>query len=251
MKFNEELDLAVSTAQQAGELLVKRAHVTVDSQTGRDIKLSVDRESEALILRLLSSSGYPVLSEESGAIAGQGDYYWVVDPLDGSLNYFRGLEDLCCVSIALWKNAKPILGVINRFYTQDMYIGLVGEGAWRNGKPISPSKQEMVEQSIVGTGFPTLGDFSDESIMQRMRSLMRFKKIRLLGTAALSGAFVAEGKLDSYMEEKIMFWDIAASCALIKAAGGCIDIQMLNDNKCICRCFSSKKLQENYYDKIV
>ena len=125
MKWQAELDLAVGAAAEAASFLQEEStkDKLVLSEIGRDIKLQADRDAEALILQILAESEYPVLAEESGE---QGDLtsdgpFWIVDPLDGTMNYKHGLP-LCCVSIALSRGNDPILGVINDFNRWQLFV---------------------------------------------------------------------------------------------------------------------------------
>ncbi len=228
MKWQAELDLAVRAAAEAASFL--QEGITKDklvlSEIGRDIKLQADRDAEARILQILGESDYPILAEESGE---QGDLtdtspFWVVDPLDGTMNYKHGLP-LCCVSIALSHTNDPILGVINDFNRNECLRGVVGEGAWMDEEPIHVSGTSDPAKAILATGFPTQGDFGDAAIEQFVELAQRFKKVRMLGTAALMMAYVACGRVDAYAEDHIMLWDIAAGVALIRAAGGWVDMQ--------------------------
>jgi len=247
-KYINEIELAKQAAISAGQILLKRSNVHIDSVEGKDIKLSSDKQAEAAIMDVLKKSSYSILSEEMGLYTGaNGEYRWIIDPLDGTANYYRGLDELCCVSIALWKGDEPILGVINRFATSELYVGIVGEGAWKNDIHISTSRIRNVGKAVLSTGFPVKRDYSTDSLNKFVKSVQCFKKIRMLGTAAIMGTFVAEGKIDSYVEEEIMLWDIAASSAIVKAAGGCNDIIFLEDNKCICKLFANDALKEDYY----
>ncbi len=228
MKWQTELDLAVRAAAEAATLLQEEStkDKLVLSEIGRDIKLQADRDAEARILRILAESEYPVLAEESGE---QGDLtgdspYWIVDPLDGTMNYKHGLP-LCCVSIALSQGNDPILGVIDDFNRNECLRGVVGEGAWMGEAPIRVSGTRDPGKAILATGFPTKGDFSSASIEEFVEKAQRFKKVRMLGTAALMMAYVACGRVDAYAEDHIMLWDIAAGAALIRAAGGWVEMQ--------------------------
>ena len=243
-----ELELAKEAARRAGAILKARADVRVDGDAGKDIKLSLDRESERCILETLQeSSGFSILTEERGLLPGDKgtDLRWIVDPLDGTANYWRGLDSLSCVSVALWGGDRPILGVVYRFAAEEMYEGIVGKGAWKNGKPIRTSGIKEVTKAFLVTGFPVHRDYSEESLAGFIRRVQRFKKVRMLGSAALMGCLVAEGRMDAYMEDRIMLWDIAASAALVEAAGGCSEIHRMEDNQCICRLFASEALKEN------
>lgn len=225
MSWDTELRLAREAARQAGKLLVqlRTGDLPVDSDAGRDIKLQADRQSEAAILHALSASPYPVLAEESGASAPVVDGpHWIVDPLDGTVNFKRGL-DLCCVSIALWDGERPVLGVVYDFNRQELFSGIVGQGAWRGDTPIRVSAATDPAKAILGTGFPVNRSFASPALGRFIERVQSFKKLRLLGSAALSLAWVACGRFDAYCEEDIMLWDVAAGLALVAAAGGFVE----------------------------
>ena len=104
--YKQEYDLAMKAAVKAGEFLRDNYQFHVDSQVGKDIKLSSDKKSEEIILNILKESGIPVLSEECGMVGEAGAKGWIVDPLDGTANYWKGMKELACVSIALWENGN-------------------------------------------------------------------------------------------------------------------------------------------------
>lgn len=223
-----ELALAKQAAQEAGQLLREQGATlrTADSMEGKDIKLQADREAEAAILQRLSASEHQHLAEESGASAqlDTAKPYWVVDPLDGTFNYKRHL-DLCCVSIALMQQEEPLLGVVYDFHRDRLYAAAEGVSPTVEDQPLAVSPTQEQGQAGIATGFPVGRDFGDQSVLEFVARVQSFKKIRLLGTAALSLALVAEGKLDCYYEEGINLWDVAAGLALVKQAGGKISVQ--------------------------
>jgi len=180
-------------------------------------------ESEAIILdHLKRESEFSILSEESGMFEGKDHrLIWIVDPLDGSLNYFRGIP-LCCISIGLWQEDKPVAGIVYDFNRTEIFAGIDGEGAWLNGERIAVSSIPDKEKAALCTGFPANTDFSTESLMAFVQKVREYKKVRLLGSAALSLAYVAAGRADAYMENDIMLWDVAAGIALVKASGGLV-----------------------------
>lgn len=252
--YEKELEIAKTAAQEAGNYLIKREEMHVDAAEGKDIKLSSDKYSEKIIIDRLKESGIPILSEECGRVDGQGDptgkgTVWIIDPLDGTANYWKGIQELACVSIALWKDAVPVLGVIYRFFSKELYYGIVGQGAFLNGVPIHTSGVSKTEQAIVATGFPVHRDYGTESLSAFVRQVQSFKKVRMLGAAAVMGTFVAAGKVDAYMEDEIMLWDVAGAAAIVLAAGGEALVELLEDDKCICKCFATKALMEDYYAK--
>ncbi len=219
------LEVAEQAARLAGELLVpgKGSGAIVTAEVGRDVKLAADRESEECIIRVLQErSGFPILSEERGNIDGKDldqGLRWVVDPLDGSLNYLRGIQ-LSCVSIGLWDEDEPLLGAVYDFNRDEMFTGIVGAGAWFSGAPIRVGSARELSQAVLCTGFPVSTDFSSEALVGFAEQVRKYKKIRLLGSAALSLAYVAAGRADAYCERDIKFWDVAAGLAIVRAAGG-------------------------------
>lgn len=194
----------------------------VKQETAKDIKLAADvLAEEASLACLRSGSNYPILSEEAGedaAFEGAG-LRWIVDPLDGTFNFSRRLP-LCCVSVGLWNGSKPVLGVIYDFSADVYYRGIVGVGAWRNEEPMSVSSITSPAKSAIATGFPAGGDFGRDSILGFVHQVQHYKKVRMIGSAALALAFVAAGYVDAYQEDNVNLWDIAAGLALVSAAGG-------------------------------
>jgi len=205
------------------------------SAAGHDVKIAADRNAEALIVEQLKGIGFPFFSEEAGAISTKREFrrtkkaagpLWVIDPLDGSLNYHRGIP-LCCVSIALYDGPLAILGVVYDFNHDELFSGLAGRGAWLNNRPIKPSRVNAVSQAVLATGFPVRSDFSGPGITKFVEEVQNFRKVRLLGSAALSLCYVACGRVDAYREANISFWDVAAGCAIVDAAKGSISIQKM------------------------
>jgi myo-inositol-1(or 4)-monophosphatase len=228
MEWQAELELAKQAAVAAGRRLkeIREGEPTILSDHGRDIKLQADRDAEAIILEALSESGHPVLAEESGE---HGDFEtgataWIVDPLDGTLNYSRGVP-ICCVSIGLATRQQPLAGVVYDFNRDELYSGIAGEGAWLNDIPMRVSGIDQPAKAILTTGFPVNRDYSEGPLKDFVSRLQRFKKVRLLGSAALSLAYVACGRADAYAEEDIMYWDVAAGLALVLGAGGVVHVR--------------------------
>lgn len=214
---------AIVAAQKAGAILKDyfTTNAGVALEDGRDIKTEADQAADAILLDGLSSAGIPILSEESGSNldAGISEPCWIIDPLDGTFNFVRGFP-ACCVSVALWDKLKPVLGVIYDFATDRLYSGTVGGGASCNGKPIQVSTVQTFSQAALVTGFPSSRDFGDQSLHNSIKRIQKFKKIRMIGSAALSLAYVSRGFVDAYHEEDIWLWDVAAGLALVRAAGG-------------------------------
>ena len=243
MLSRETLQSLVAVALRASEAAATvlttptGAALRINDDEGRDIKLEMDVLAENAILKhLTSTSPYAVLSEEAGTLAvkssqaqaDDGDCVWIVDPLDGTYNYFRGIP-LCCISIAFFKGDCPLFGVINDFNHGDVYVGIVGSGAHKNGQPISVSRVTRKSQAVLCTGLPVAADFSLQARTRLVADLGDFKKVRMIGSAALSLALVACGKADCYWENSIAVWDVAAGIALVEAAGGKIEMGATED----------------------
>lgn len=246
MNHEARLELAINAALEAGRYLRERQGIAVESGEGRDIKLSSDKLSEQIIIDALLPSRIPILSEERGLIGKNEGLCWIIDPLDGSMNYYKGLDDLACVSIALCDSGNPVLGVVNRFMRDELFSGMDGGQAALNGISIRPSGVTESAQAVLVTGFPLKRDYTHEALARFVRYVQCFKKIRMLGAAALMAAFVACSRVDAYIEEDIMLWDVAAAVAIVRAAGGVADLQRRTDYRCVCRCFSTRELMEDF-----
>ncbi len=228
MEIQESLELATVAIHRAGlilhELFYQPCEVFYEDE--RDIKLKADRESETEIIDVLQSTPYAILSEESGWIR---DYvmdepYWVVDPLDGSLNFSRKIP-LCSISIALMKDEKFLLGVVYDFMKQELFSGTIETGAFLNDSPIHVAETKHIQEGIVGTGLPVFRPYTEAEFQQYINELRRFRRIRFIGSSALSLAYVACGRLDAFMQDEIMLWDIAGGSALVQFAGGIVNIK--------------------------
>lgn len=222
--LKKQLDLAVYAAKEAGKMLLKTEDTTVkiNSSVDKDIKLEADVESEKLIVKILGEgSPFNILSEESGLVRNDngGGYRWIVDPLDGSLNYSRDI-DIYAVSIGLWNDNEPVLGVVYDFLHERLYTGIVGDGAYLNGKPISVSTIDNKKNSILTTGFPVYSSFDQSNINTFVSNVQEYKKVRLFGSAAMSLIHVAKGSAEAYSENNIAIWDVAAGLPILVAAGG-------------------------------
>lgn len=222
------LALAARAAERASFVLSE--HVAglkaVDEARGKDIKLEADRLADAGILAVLREQPYVVLSEESGETRKSSDsvgYRWIVDPLDGTYNFYRGMP-MSCVSIGFWRGDEPLLGLIHDFNRGETFSGIVGDGAWLNGVPIRVSSEASAESGVLFTGFPVYADYTDESLAAMVGRVRKFKKIRAIGSAALSLAYLAAGRGEAYREDNIAIWDVAAGLALVRAAGGSISM---------------------------
>lgn len=227
-RLKELLKIAEGAARDTGAILRAGGNRSVSLNSATDVKLAADVDSETLVRERLAATGLPIIGEELGGDPSlyetPGAFYWVVDPLDGTFNYQRG-QPLTCVSIGLMCGNEAVLGVIYNFNADEMFSGFVGEGIFLNGEKIVPAWATEISQACLMTGFPALADKSPEALVPFIEEVGMFKKIRMIGTAALAVAYVASGRADVYSERGTNLWDVAAGMALVKAAGGFIKIE--------------------------
>ena len=212
-------NIANLTAKKAGKYILNsdQENKKVYSSDDKDIKLELDRSTELLIREELKDTNIPILGEEYGGDLEKNNLNWVVDPIDGTSNFFRKIE-LCCVSIALMQGDMPIIGSIYDFNRDELFYASKNNGAYLNSSRINVSDISNKTEATIATGFPSGESF--ERTISYIETLKDWKKIRMLGSAALSCAYVASGKLDCYSEKGIYLWDIAAGICLVEEAGG-------------------------------
>ncbi len=231
----EYLQVAKSAASNA--VAVLRDAYLDDAQAVRandkDLKTKADMAAQDALLSILEPTKISIISEEASTgwtdgVLDRDHLLWIVDPLDGTVNFARGFP-MAAVSVALWKRGRPLLGVIHEIYQGDVYCGVIPDGAWLNDQSIQVSPEMSVKNAILATGFPSGRSYTTDSLFQFVRQVQRYKKVRMLGSAALMIAHVACGHFDAYEEEDIYLWDVAAGLALVAAAGGRFDIEPGSD----------------------
>ncbi|MDC0922788.1 inositol monophosphatase [Gammaproteobacteria bacterium] len=226
LKLDAWLKIAKSAALKGGKYLLENQgqELKILLNEGRDIKLQLDTDTEKLIKDSLGSqSEFSILGEETGLSNDLGEFYWVVDPLDGTSNFLRDIP-ISCVSIALMQNLTPILGVIYDFNHDDLYFGHLESKAFLNKIEIAVSNYSEKSQSTLVTGIPAKTHYSDNEFQNMISDFQQWKKVRMIGSAAMASVYVAAGKAETYKENGIFLWDIAAGAAIVNAAGGVTSI---------------------------
>ena len=245
MSYRQELETAKKAALAAGQILIEQKNNLNKSifSSNTDIKLEADIVAEKLIKEILTDeTSFPILAEESGQSSDQlSDIFWVVDPLDGTANYSRNIP-ICCVSIALIKNMEPVLGVIYDFSNNDLYEGSVNTLAMQNGLEIKVSDISNQGEGILITGLPNKTDYSDEALLKMVKDFQGWRKVRMIGSAAIGSVYIASGKADVYKESRTYFWDVAAGAAIVQAAGGTASISSQNKDFQVDVYFSNSKI---------
>ena len=244
--LTHELSIAKKAAIKAGTMLKENRanNKKVIFSSSKDLKLNVDIEAENIIKDIiLNNSSLPILAEESGMTDSvMGEIYWVVDPLDGTANYHRDIP-ISCVAIALMNKLEPLLGVIYDFNNNELYEGSVNTKAYLNGKEIFVSNIKKSNEGILLTGLPNDTDYSDNALMEMVKNFQEWRKIRMIGSAAIASIYVASGKADLYIEKKSYLWDVAAGAAIINAAGGKALITNLNEKFQVDVHFSNSEIE--------
>jgi|TARA_B110000240_G_scaffold190846_1_gene232581 myo-inositol-1(or 4)-monophosphatase len=244
LKLDSWLEIAKSAALKGGKYLLENQsnEQKILLNQGRDIKLQLDADTERLIKDTLTSqSSFSILGEETGLSDDVGEFYWVVDPLDGTSNFLRNIP-LSCVSIALMQNKTPILGVIYDFNHDDLYFGHLKSKAFVNQTEITVSSYAEKSQSTLVTGIPAKNNYLDSEFKQMISDFQQWKKVRMIGSAAMASIYVAAGKADTYKEDGIFLWDIAAGAAIVQAAGGVASITNMQDDYRVDALFTNQHL---------
>lgn len=245
MNLNKAQTAAVAAARAAGTILRKnlRAKKKANEITSHDIKLELDVRCQKLIERKLHAA-YPEISflgEEGDSGAPDSEHRWVVDPIDGTVNFAYGIPH-ACVSIALQirrqkpevRSRKPspssilhspsshetIVGVVYDPFQDELWTAIRGRPARLNGKVIRVSRRRKLSECMVSIGFAKSHGSLELALPYFVWLARRVRKVRMLGSAALGLTYVATGRLDAYIERGINIWDIAAGGLIIECAGG-------------------------------
>src|SRR6266568_3749187 len=228
------LDSAEQAARQAGKLLRENfgRQQRVNAAAAHDLKLEIDVQAQELITNLLLKEfpGHAIYGEEGIGGDQSSEHQWVVDPLDGTVNYFYGIPHFC-VSIALRLRSEIMVGVIYDPIREEMWAGQKGEPPKLNGHHFHVSDRADLADAIVSVGLSKTGVTIEAGLPLLQRMIYRVRKCRVLGSAALDMAYVACGRLDAYIEQGISLWDIAAGWLLIETAGGTVDLRPREDMK--------------------
>jgi myo-inositol-1(or 4)-monophosphatase len=254
---NKALAVAVKAARAAGKIMRDNWYLPkrVNSAEAHDIKLELDVRCQKLITKILFAA-FPkisLLGEEGDSGDAKSEYRWVVDPIDGTVNYFYGMPH-ACVSIALQvqslkskvQSHETILGVIYDPFTDELWTATLGGKTKLNGRVVRVSNRSRVGDSLVAIGFSKSKENLEKSLPHLNRLARRALKIRIMGSAALELAYVACGRLDVYVERTINLWDIAAGALMVECSGGEMYLKNLPDGRlrmCADNGLLRKKLQ--------
>ena len=217
------LEVAVAAARRAGaiQLAGLRRPIRVNQTSAHDVKLQIDLDCEAAIRGMIRDAfpDHAILAEEGGGVIAGDVPTWIVDPLDGTVNYSRRIP-FFCTSIAVRQAGEEVLGVIYAPIFGELYVAEKGGGAWLNGERIRVSEVANLSEAIIAVGCGK----AETSVIPAVDAIRELaftaRKVRILGAAALDIAYIASGRLDGYFECGLRTWDIAAATLLLREAGG-------------------------------
>jgi myo-inositol-1(or 4)-monophosphatase len=228
-ELKRALGCAVRAARAAGQQMRKNLRATkrVNSSTQYDIKLELDVRNQRLIQQLLHHTFPDIgfLGEEGDSETDNAPWRWVVDPIDGTVNFAYGIPH-ACVSIALQERPtkagthKTVVGVVYDPFSDELWTAIRGQPARLNGTVIHVSNRRKLSETIVSTGFAKNRASLERGLPYFLRLVRQGRKGRMMGSAALSLTYVATGRFDAYIERGVSLWDIAAGGLIIECAGG-------------------------------
>ena len=224
--YAKELAVATRAAKAAAQLIRGRTGQIPDAEIREkgfnSLVTATDEAAQATILRILRLAfpEYGVLAEERGGGTVAGEPRWIVDPIDGTVNFTQGLPPFA-VSIALEQGREVQVGVILEVMSGDLFTAIRGCGAMRNGVPLHVSGRPRLRGSVVATGFPYRKfDTMTQYLEVLHRFLMETRGVRRFGAASIDLAYVACGLFDGFFESGLKAWDVAAGSLVVTEAGG-------------------------------
>jgi myo-inositol-1(or 4)-monophosphatase len=226
------LETAIEAAAEAGKLLRRNfgSALNVNQATHHDIKLEIDEQAQQVITRVILADfpDHCILGEEGVAGRQEAEVRWVVDPLDGTVNYFYGIPHYA-VSIAVQQRTgdqwDTVAGVVLDPELEELFVAEKGQPALLQGRPIQVSGRTDLAEAIVAIGFFKSAATINRGLEDFGRMIHRVRKLRLMGAAALDVVYVACGRYDAYIEYGIKLWDICAGRLILENAGGRVESQ--------------------------
>lgn len=225
--MNADLEIAIECAVVAGRIVAdgfRAAAGATFKSSAVDPVTEFDRAAEDAIRALLAEHRPhdSILGEEGGGSGWDAGRVWIVDPLDGTVNFVHGVPQVA-VSVALWDSGRPQVGVVRDAIGGEVFSAVAGEGAWLGAEPITVSPTAEMVRALVGTGFPyDRRERAAELAAVVGRVLAEAQGIRRIGSAALDLCWVAAGRFDAYWEYRLKPWDTAAGALIVSEAGGTV-----------------------------
>lgn len=218
------LDFAISVARQAGAVLrygLERER-QIESKGYADVVTDIDRASEALISEAIRERfpEHAIIAEEGTSRTGWSDYTWLIDPLDGTLNYLHGMP-IYCVSLGLLRDGQLQLGVVYDPTRDELFAAERDRGAYLNGRRLQVSPTDTMGRALLTTGFPyERASRPDNNLREFTQIVMQVQDVRRPGSAAIDLCYAAAGRSDGHWELGLKPWDVAAGALMVLEAGG-------------------------------
>jgi myo-inositol-1(or 4)-monophosphatase len=196
---------------------------TISNKEGiNNLVTEADHASDKAIQDVIKKAfpDHGIISEETAEVISESEYKWIIDPIDGTINFANGIP-ICCVSIGLEHNGKMLMGAVYNPILKEFFFAEKGKGATLNDKKISVSNKDDVLRSCLVTGFPyTYLDQPNGPLQAFERLIRRGIPVRRLGSAAIDLCWVAAGRFDGFYEHQLNAWDSAAGFIIVEEAGG-------------------------------
>jgi len=221
------INKVIQIAKEAGEIIREGfgKNFSIEYKTNlSNLVTEIDKKSEALIINFIKKEfpGHSVLAEESGEHGKSSEYFWVIDPLDGTTNFAHGFP-MFAVSIGVQKNGETICGAVYDIMKDEIYTSEKGSGSFRNGQKLQVSTNDDLQKSVLVTGFPyNIAENPDHAFERFIASLKAARAVRRLGSAAIDFCYVASGVFDGFWEVHLHPWDICAGKLIVEEAGGVV-----------------------------
>jgi myo-inositol-1(or 4)-monophosphatase len=219
-------EVLIRAARAAGKIIQERfdGSFKVEHKDGglNNLVTEVDKQAEACIIEVIKNTfpDHSIISEEIGELLKPSEYKWVIDPIDGTVNFAHGLP-ICCVSIGLLHNDELQMGAVYNPMMNEFFLAEKGRGATLNGQPIHVSGKKEIKTAFLVTGFPyNWPESSEHPIKVFERMVLEGLPVRRLGSAAIDLCWVACGRFDGFWEYNLQAWDVAAGYLMVEEAGG-------------------------------
>ena len=218
-------EVLLEAAHAAGALIKSRFNgtFTIDHKEGiNNLVTEIDRLAEEKIIAIIQQHfpAHTIICEETGTIDKASDYKWIIDPIDGTVNFAHGIP-ICCVSIALQHGDELLMGAVFNPMMQEFFFAEKGKGAYLNDQPIHVSQKSDFARACLVTGFPYhWPEAKEHPIKVFERFILQGLPVRRLGSAAIDLCWVACGRFDGFWEQNLQAWDVAAGYLIVEEAGG-------------------------------
>jgi len=223
--MNNFKEVLFEATSEAGKIIQHyfQGSFTIDNKEGiNNLVTEVDTKAETRVIEVIKSyfPDHSIISEEVGALTQDSPYKWIIDPIDGTVNFAHGIP-ICCVSIGLSVDDDMLMGAVYNPMMNELFFAEKGQGATLNGKPIAVSQKSNFEKACLVTGFPyKWPETKEHPIKVFERFIMQGLPVRRLGSAAIDLCWVACGRFDGFWEYNLSPWDIAAGYLIVSEAGG-------------------------------